>query len=67
LLTTGILDAAMHSRQQHGAPVSTPQLAFGYRPADFQALRENGATWKVIDESVPEPIGAIARAPQPIR
>lgn len=61
LLTTGILDAAMHSRFQGGKILSTPQLEFSYRPVDFTAFRETGATWKVIDENVPEPKGAIAR------
>ena len=67
LLTTGILDAAMHSRQRQGERVSTPQLEFGYRPVDFRAFRESGATWRVIDEGVPEPMGAIAKAPRAIR
>ncbi|MBL8295729.1 MAG: hypothetical protein JNN08_28035 [Bryobacterales bacterium] len=67
LLTTGILDAAMRSRHRKGENLSTPQLEFAYRPVDFSAFRENGATWAVIDESVPEPIGAIAQEPRPVR
>jgi len=33
LLTTGILDAAMHSRQEGGVRLATPWLGFGYHPA----------------------------------
>ncbi|MBK9166048.1 MAG: hypothetical protein IPM24_01140 [Bryobacterales bacterium] len=64
LLTTGILDAAMHSRRRGGASLATPHLEMAYAPVDFGAFRETGETWAVIDEDVPEPIGAIAPAPQ---
>jgi hypothetical protein len=66
LLTTGILDAAMHSRFQGGKGLSTPQLEFSYQPVDFAAFRETGATWSVIDEGAPEPKSAIAKTtPRP--
>lgn len=55
LLTTGILDAAMHSHHQQGAAISTPQLEFSYSPIDFRDLRENGDSWKVITTATPEP------------
>lgn len=61
LLTTGILDAAMRSRYQGGENLLTPHLQFAYEPADFGVFRETGATWAVIDENVPEPVGAIAK------
>lgn len=34
LLTTGILDAAMHSRHDGGLPRRTPELDIAYRPVD---------------------------------
>jgi hypothetical protein len=57
LLTTGILDAAMDSRLAGGRKVDTPQLEVVYTPQDFRAMREMGATWKIITEETPEPPG----------
>ncbi len=57
LMTTGILDAAMDSRVQGGALRDTPQLRFAYKPRDFRAMREMGASWKLITEDRPEPQG----------
>lgn len=57
LLVTGALDAAMDSRVTDGRWVGTPQLAFAYEPVDFRAMREMGATWKIITEEMPEPEG----------
>jgi hypothetical protein len=57
LLTTGALDAAMDSRLAGGQPVKTPQLEFAYAPTDFRALRETGATWKIITPDTPQPRG----------
>jgi hypothetical protein len=56
LLTTGILDAAMHSRADRRA-VQTPELRIAYEPRDFRAFRENGASWKILTEKTPEPRG----------
>jgi hypothetical protein len=56
LLTTGILDTAMHSRHEK-RPLDTPHLTFAYKPRDFRAFREMGATWKIITEETPEPKG----------
>jgi hypothetical protein len=56
LLVSGILDAAMHSRAA-GQGLATPQLAFGYKPVDFRAMREMGASWKIITEDTPELTG----------
>ena len=53
LLVSGVLDAAMHSRAE-GKGLDTPQLEFGYKPVDFRAMRETGASWKVITEDTPE-------------
>ena len=57
LLTTGVLDAAMDSRIAGGKKVETPQLAIAYSPQDFRAMREMGATWKIITETTVEPPG----------
>jgi hypothetical protein len=53
LLTSGVLDAAMHSRAA-GKALDTPHLTFGYRPLDFRAMRETGASWKIVTEETPE-------------
>jgi len=53
LMVSGVLDAAMHSRAA-GKSFSTPQLQFGYKPVDFRAMRETGASWKIISEDTPE-------------
>ncbi len=57
LLTTGILEAAMRSRHQAGRPIRTTHLEFAYKPRDFRAMREMGASWKIITEQTPEPRG----------
>jgi hypothetical protein len=53
LLVSGVLDAAMHSRAE-GKSLATSQLEFGYKPVDFRALRETGASWQIITEDTPE-------------
>ncbi len=57
LLTSGILDAAMDSRVAAGKLLDTPQLDVAYAPQDFRAMREMGASWKIITEDMPEPEG----------
>jgi len=57
LLTTGILDASMHSRHEGGKPLDTPELQFAYTPRDFRAMREMGASWKLLHEGIPQPKG----------
>jgi hypothetical protein len=57
LLTTGALAAAVDSRFDGGRVVETPHLALAYKPRDFRALREMGASWKIITEDMPEPKG----------
>jgi len=64
LLATGALDAAMHSRQEGGQPVSTPHLELAYAPVDFRAVREMGRTWQRITPDTPEPKG-LKRDPSP--
>lgn len=53
LLTTGIVEAAMRSRAEK-KPIDTPHLEFAYAPVDFAAMRETGASWKVVTEDTPE-------------
>ncbi len=55
LLTTGILEAAMHSRAQGGIQLDTPHLNIAYEPTDFSAMREMGDSWKIITEETPQP------------
>jgi hypothetical protein len=57
LLTTGILDAAMESRLQQGKELDTPHLDITYDPVDFRAMREMGATWKILTPDTPQPRG----------
>ncbi len=57
LLTTGMLDAAMDSRLAGGRPIDTPQLDVAYEAQDFRAMREMGATWKIITDKTREPPG----------
>ena len=57
LLATGILDAAMTSRQAGGKSLETPELHLAYEAKDYRAMREMGASWKMIPEDTPEPKG----------
>lgn len=57
LLTTGITEAVMKSRAQNGTNFSTPYLEFGYQPVDFSAFRENGKSWEILNDSIPQPAG----------
>ena len=55
LLVSGMLDSAMQGRLASGHPVHTNHLHIAYRSTDFQAMRENGESWKIITEAVAEP------------
>ncbi|MEC7556896.1 MAG: hypothetical protein VYA32_06955 [Planctomycetota bacterium] len=57
LMTTGLTDAMMQAAVRPGHPLHTPELEFGYKPRSFKAMRENGASWKIITDDVPEPRG----------
>ena len=54
LLVSGVLDAAMDSRLAAGNPIDTPWLDVAYEPRDFRAMREMGASWKIITEDTPQ-------------
>jgi hypothetical protein len=56
LLTTGLTDAFMRARKISG-PLLTPHLEFSYKPRNFKAMREMGATWKILTEDIPQPKG----------
>jgi hypothetical protein len=56
LLASGVMDAAMHSRAEDGRRIRTQHLEFAYQPRDFRAMREMGASWKVL-EGTAEPMG----------
>lgn len=55
LLVSGILDAAMHSHHAGSVQLETPHLEFAYEPMDFTAMRETGASWKVLTKDTPKP------------
>ncbi len=56
-LVTGMLAAAMDSNFEHHRTVKTPHLEIAYQPRDYRAMREMGATWKLITEDMPQPKG----------
>jgi hypothetical protein len=55
LLTTGLTEAGVESHANGDRPYETPHLDFKYAPTDFRAMREMGASWKVVTEATPEP------------
>ncbi len=55
LLTTGALEAAMRSYENGGGQVKTPQLEIAYKTTNWRAMRETGATWRIITADVPQP------------
>lgn len=57
LLVTGMLAAAMDSRFEQHKLLPTPHLNVTYQPRDFRAMREMGASWKIITEDMPQPQG----------
>lgn len=56
LMVSGILDATMKS-QHLGTRVETPDLNFSYQARDYDAMRENGDSWKIITADSPQPPG----------
>jgi len=57
LLVTGMLDAAMHARQEKDKRLETPHLEFSYAATDYRNMREMGASWKIITDKVAQPPG----------
>ena len=56
-MTTGLLEAAMESRTRGGENLPTKQLQFSYQARNYDAMRESGATWKIITEDMQQPKG----------
>jgi hypothetical protein len=54
---TGTLAAAMQAMHQDSPVLETPQLAIRYRASNFTAMREMGASWRIITDQVPQPPG----------
>ena len=54
LFVTGVLEASMRSRKAKQV-IETPHLDLSYAARDFSAMREMGASWKIVTEDVPEP------------
>lgn len=54
LLTTGAVEAVMHSFEQNGKAIETPHLQIAYQPTDTRPFREFGKTWSILTESVPQ-------------
>ena len=55
LFVSGILDAAMKARRATGHPLHTNQLHYQYQATDFSDVRENGKSWDIITEDIPQP------------
>lgn len=63
-LVTGMLAAAMDSRFEDHQLKETPHLKVAYKPRDFRAMREMGASWKIITEDHAEPEGITPHPPK---
>lgn len=57
LLTTGAVEAVMHSWENKGERIETPHLAIKYQPEEWSRFRENGRTWSIITKDVRQPAG----------
>lgn len=56
LLATGALEAVLKARRD-GKRLETPHLEIAYAPVDFRAMREMGATWRIVTPETPQPMG----------
>lgn len=63
LLTTGILEAAVRSSASLQR-IATPHLTIRYAARDYRAMREMGASWKILTEDSHETVGF---APRPFQ
>lgn len=62
LLTTGAVEAVMRSYERGGGEIKTPHLEIAYQTSDWQAMRESGATWRILTADVPQPISFSPRS-----
>ena len=62
LLTTGAVEAVMHSWENKGQRIETPHLAIKYQPKEWSRFRENGKTWSIITKDSRQPAGFEPRA-----
>jgi hypothetical protein len=70
LLTTGLVEAGVESHFRGDKPYDTPHLDIRYTPTDYHAMREMGASWKIVTEETEQPrgidrLGKLALAPAP--
>jgi hypothetical protein len=68
LLTTGLVEAGVESHAAGDKRYETPHLNIKYNPTDWRAMRELGASWKIITDDVDEPKGfdRLGKAAPPI-
>jgi hypothetical protein len=57
LLTTGLVAAGVESHFLGDKPYATPHLGIAYGARDCSAVRETGASWRVVTEAAEEPKG----------
>jgi hypothetical protein len=57
LLTTGAVEAVMHTWKNKGQRIETPHLAIRYQPKEWSRFRENGKTWSIITKDSRQPTG----------
>jgi hypothetical protein len=57
LLTTVMTAAMVLSKAADGKAISRPEMQVAYQSEDWSALREQGATWRILTEDLPQPRG----------
>ena len=62
LLTTGAVEAVMHSWKNKGQRIMTPHLAIKYQPKEWSHFREDGKTWSIVTKDTKQPASFEPRA-----